>query len=131
RAAVNQQNVVAVLLDDSRSMQIADQDGKPRAEYVRQQFGSADSPLMKSLTDRFLVRTFRFSSSTGRMTSVDDLTFNGSQTKLAPALDGAREELAGLPVAGVVLVSDGADTTDASIADTLLGLKAQRIPVFT
>ncbi len=131
RAAVNQQNVVAVLLDDSRSMQIADEDGKPRAEYVREQFGSADSPLMKSLTDRFLVRTFRFSSATGRMTSANDLTFNGSQTKLAPALDGAREELAGLPVAGVILVSDGADTTDTSIADTLLGMKAQRIPVFT
>src|SRR5215212_4821669 len=39
RAAVPQQNVVAVLLDDSRSMQVADFGGKPRAEFVRQQFG--------------------------------------------------------------------------------------------
>ena len=31
RAAVNQQNVVAVLLDDSRSMTIPDQDSKARA----------------------------------------------------------------------------------------------------
>jgi hypothetical protein len=31
RAAVPQQNVVGVLLDDSRSMQIADMDGQPRA----------------------------------------------------------------------------------------------------
>ena len=35
RAAVNQQNVVAVLLDDSRSMQIPDWAGKPRGA-VRQ-----------------------------------------------------------------------------------------------
>ncbi len=131
RAAVNQQNVVAVLLDDSRSMQIPDIAGKPRGEFVRAQFGAADSPLLKSLSDRFLVRVFRFSSTAGRLASANDLKFDGSQTKLGPALDGAREELAGLPVAGVVLVSDGADTTDASLADALLGMKAEKLPVFT
>ena len=40
RAAVPQQNVVAVLLDDSRSMQIPDWAGQPRGEFVKQQFGS-------------------------------------------------------------------------------------------
>jgi uncharacterized membrane protein len=131
RAAVNQQNVIAVLLDDSRSMQISDQDGMPRGEYVRAQFGSADSPIMKSLAERFIVRTFRFSSTAGRLNSPSDLTFNGSQTRLGPALVGAREELAGLPVAGVVLVTDGADTTDDSLTDALLGMKAEKLPVFT
>ena len=42
-----------------------------------------------------------------------------------------REELAGLPVAGVVLVSDGADTSDAVADEALLGLKAEKLPVFT
>src|SRR5215212_2551794 len=114
RAAVTQQNVVAVLLDDSRSMQIPDEAGKPRAEFVRSQFGASDSPLLKSLADRFLVREFHFSSTAGRMTSVNELKFDGTQTKLGAALEGVRQELAGLPVAGIVLVSDGADTTDAS-----------------
>jgi uncharacterized membrane protein len=131
RAAVNQQNVIAVLLDDSRSMQIADQDAMPRGEYVRAQFGTADSPLMKSLAERFIVRTFKFSSTAGRLISPADLTFQGSQTRLGPALVGAREELAGLPVAGVVLVTDGADTTDDSLTDALLGMKAEKLPVFT
>src|SRR6187431_2090509 len=35
RAAVPQQNVVAVLMDDSKSMQIPDWQGKARAEFVR------------------------------------------------------------------------------------------------
>ena len=35
RAAVPQQNVVGVLLDDSRSMQIADMDGGPRSAFVQ------------------------------------------------------------------------------------------------
>ena len=131
RAAVPQQNVVAVLLDDSRSMQIPDWDGQARGAYLTEQFGTPESALMQALSDRFLVRVFRFSSTAGRLESASDLDFNGSQTRLAAALDGAREELAGLPVSGLVLVSDGADTSEASMADALLGLKAERLPVYT
>jgi uncharacterized membrane protein len=130
RAAVDQQNVVAVLLDDSASMQIRDQDGQSRADFIRAQFG-AEGALRQALSRRFLVRTFRFSNTAGRLDAVGDLTFAGTQTKIAPSLDGTREELAGLPVAGIVLVSDGADTSDASLAQTLLGLKAEKLPVFT
>ena len=131
RASVAQQNVVAVLLDDSRSMQIPDWNRQARGEFLRQEFGAADRPLIKSLSDRFLVRVFRFSSTAGRLNSVNDLSFAGSQTKLGAALEGVREELAGLPVAGVVLVSDGADTSDASLTNALLGMKAEKLPVFT
>ena len=130
RAAVDQQNVVAVVLDDSRSMQIPDQGNQQRGQFVRNQFGP-DGALFKSLSDKFLVRVFRFSSTSGRIGSAQDMKFDGVQTKLGPALTSAREELAGLPVAGIILVSDGADTTDTSIADALLGLKAEKLPVFT
>jgi uncharacterized membrane protein len=131
RAAVNQRNVVAVVLDDSRSMQIPDAGGKPRADYVREQFGDNTSPGLKPLADRFLVRTFRFSAAARRAQSGKDLTFEGTRTNIGAALDGVREELRGLPVAGVVVVSDGADTSETAIADALLGLKAEKLPVFT
>ena len=131
RAAVNQQNVVAVLLDDSRSMQIPDLGGKARGTFLKEQFGAADSPIMKALSDRFLVRPFRFSSTATRVSSGNTLTFGGSQTKLGAALDGVRDELAGLPVAGIVLVSDGADTGDTALNEALLALKAEKLPVFT
>ena len=87
--------------------------------------------LVKALSERFVLRTFRFSSAAGRLASTDELTFAGAQTRLGAALDGARQELAGLPLAGMVLVSDGADTTDASLSEALLGLKAAAVPVFT
>ena len=131
RAAVPQQNVVAVLLDDSRSMQIPDWGGQARGAFLTEQFGAPDSPLMNALSDRFLVRVFRFSSAAKRLESASDLSFSGSQTRLGAALDGAREELAGLPVSGIVLVSDGADTSDTSLAEALLGLKAEQLPVYT
>jgi uncharacterized membrane protein len=130
RAAVSQQNFIGVLVDDSRSMQIADEGGKPRGSVASQQF-APDSPLMKSLAEKFVVRTFRFSATARRFANPQELTFGGSQTKLGTALEAARQELAGLPLAGLVMVSDGADTTDASLSDALLALKAASVPVFT
>jgi uncharacterized membrane protein len=130
KAAVPQQNFLAVVIDDSRSMQIADWGTEQRGAFVRQAFGK-DAALIKALSERFVLRTFRFSAAASRLGSPDELTFGGVQTKLGAALDGVRQELAGLPLAGMVLVSDGADTTDASISDALLGLKAAAVPVFT
>ncbi|HEY7056746.1 MAG TPA: hypothetical protein VH458_09490 [Vicinamibacterales bacterium] len=131
KAAVAQQNVIGILIDDSRSMQIADAGGT-RADFARRTFANSNSPEMKALADRFLVRTFRFSSSTTRLGSPSELTFSGTQTRLASAIQSARQELAGLPVSGLILVTDGADTTtDASVADALLASKADAVPVFT
>ncbi len=131
KASVPQQNFVAVLVDDSRSMQIADVDGKPRADYAKAQFGANTRGVLKALSDRFTVRTFRFSNAPTRTTQESDLTFSGSQSRLGAALSGVRQELAGLPVAGLVMVSDGADTADAALGNAILGLKAERLPVFT
>ena len=133
KAAVAQQNVVGILIDDSRSMQLPEGNTGTltRADRVRETFGNPDSPAMKALSEKFLVRTFRFSSSTARVSAPADLTFGGTQTRLANAIQSARQELAGLPVSGLVLVSDGADTTDATVTDALLASKADALPVFT
>src|SRR5207253_9373324 len=120
-------------IDDSRSMQLPASNTQPgsRGDLVRSTFANPDSPVMKALSDRFLIRTFRFSSSTARVSAPGDLTFGGTQTRLGNAIQSARQELAGLPVSGLVLVSDGADTTDATVADALLASKADALPVFT
>jgi uncharacterized membrane protein len=131
KAAVPQQNFLAVLLDDSRSMQITDHENGARAAFVRQEFGAPDRGAMKALSDKFMVRTFRFSTAASRIDAEDDLTFAGSQTRLGAALEGARQELAGLPLAGLVVVSDGADTAQDALGESLLALKSQGVPVFT
>lgn len=131
RAAVPQQNVVGVLLDDSRSMQIGDENGAPRAQYVQQQFAAADRGVTARLSDRFLVRSFRFSSAASRLDDEDELSFQGAHSRLGAALDGVRQELAGLPLAGLVLVTDGADTAADSLGESLLALRSAGIPVFT
>ena len=101
------------------------------ARSSRQEFTAPEHGLLKSLADRYVIRTFRFSSAAHACQSPAELTFAGAQTRIGAALDGARQELAGLPLAGLVVVSDGADTTDASLTDAVLGLKAASVPVFT
>jgi uncharacterized membrane protein len=129
RAAVPQQNFLGVLIDDSRSMTIADRDDKPRTDFVQQQFGP-DGPLAAALSQKFVLRYFRFSSSADRLTNAADLKYGGTATHLGQALERARDELSGLPLAGLVMVTDGADTSDATLDEPLASLKARSIPVF-
>ena len=131
KAAVPQQNFLGVLVDDSRSMAIADRGGQPRSAFVEGQLGGPDAPLLRALSKKFVVRFFSFSSASERVASAADLKFQGTATRLGQALDRARDELAGLPLAGLVMVTDGADTSDAALDETLASLKARSIPVFT
>ncbi len=131
KIAVPQQNFVGVLVDDSRSMQIADENGQPRSTFVKDEFGKVDGPLLTELGKRFQVRLFRFSSGSERLQASGDLTFAGTETHIGDGMDRAREELSGLPVAGLVLVSDGADNSTSTLDEPIAQLKAQGMPVFT
>ncbi len=131
KVAVPQQNYVGVLVDDSRSMQIQDFDGKPRSEFARDQLGRVDAPLLTELGKRFNIRMYRFSESAERLQSSADLTFQGTGTHLGDAVDRARDELSGLPVAGIVLVSDGADNSTETLDESIAGLRSQAMPVFS
>jgi uncharacterized membrane protein len=130
KAAVPQQNFLGILVDDSRSMTIADRDGQPRTDFVQQQLSQPDSPLLTALSQRFVLRFFRFSSTADRLSSAADLKYAGTASHLGQALERARDELAGLPLAGLVMVTDGADTSDTSLDESLASLKARSIPVF-
>jgi len=131
KSSVPQQNFVAVLVDDSRSMTIADTNGQPRSAFVKEQLSGPNASLFKALSDRFVLRFFSFASSVDRQQSVANLKYAGTATRLGPALERARDELSGLPLAGLVMVTDGADTSDASLDEPLGSLKARSIPVFT
>lgn len=129
RAAVPQQNFLGILLDDSRSMQIADGNTQPRSAFVGAEL-DPEGALRKALAERFVLRFFRFSSSASRVPGPEGMTFEGTSSHLGAALDRARDELSGLPLAGLVLVTDGADTSDDVLDEPLSALRARSIPVF-
>jgi uncharacterized membrane protein len=129
-SVIPQASFVAVLVDDSASMLIADESGRTRLDAIKQliQPGSAFSA---ALSDKFKIRQFKFSHSAERMQDVSELTGAGGQTNLAASLDQVAREMAGLPVSGIILMSDGAQTADGDITAVLASLRARGIPVFT
>lgn len=132
-SAVPQRNVFAMLVDDSRSMRIRDADGggtRTRADAIAQVFADTTS-LVRKLGERFALRRFRFGARAEPLGSASGLTATGTRSDLARALDDTREELSGMPLAGIVLVSDGADNGSTNYEDALLALRARRVPVYT
>lgn len=137
-AAVPQRNVLAVLVDQSRSMAIADAEqldstsgsNATRLAAVQRVFADS-SALMKRLASRFALRTFRFAAGATPVQRTDDVRATGTRSDLAQALIDVREDLEGMPLAGVVVVSDGADNGTTSMDDALLALRARRVPVYT
>jgi uncharacterized membrane protein len=130
-STVPQRNFVGVLLDDSRSMTLPGADGRPRADFIAEQFGTEKGDLLRELEERFAVRYFRFSSSTDRVELPEELTYAGTRTDMVGALDRARDDLSSVPLSGLVVISDGADNAGRSLAEALVPLQAASVPVYT
>ncbi|MGH7720861.1 MAG: hypothetical protein ACREON_18700 [Gemmatimonadaceae bacterium] len=135
-SAVPQRNVLGIVIDDSRSMRIADAGDATRGEAARSLFVGRDSALVEELSRRFLLRFFRFSELGQRIANPSELTFSGTPTDIGRALLDAREELSAVPLSALVLVSDGGDNARRAerapaLEDALLSLRTRRVPVFT
>src|SRR5579883_1211207 len=73
-----QQNVVAVLVDDSRSMSINDSSGTREAAAKK----VLQDGLLKSLSERFQVRLYKFGAEADRIQKDDQVTGNQPATRL-------------------------------------------------
>lgn len=129
-AAATRDNVVAVLVDESRSMRIPDADGRTRAAVVRELL-ERENGLMAALSSRFRLRLYGFGAEARRVGSAAELRFDAPRTSMAEALESVSAELDGQQLAGVVLVSDGGDAEGGELARVLGTLRARRVPVFT
>jgi uncharacterized membrane protein len=129
RTVEPQRNVVAVLVDGSRSMEVADYESRPRSAFVRDALGPSGA-LRTALARRFSLRDFEFASTARRVTDPAAMTFSGTRSHIGRSLQRTAEELAGLPVSGIVLVTDGADTSREPMADAIRDLKSAGVPVF-
>lgn len=120
-----QQNIVAVVIDDSRSMSIADT-GKPREEIAA---GILNDGLLKRLRSRFQVRLYKMGAGLDRIQSPTEVHANQPATRLGVALRQIADESATLPIGAVVLLTDGSDNTGGIDLDTMNALEQRRLPV--
>ena len=104
----SQQNIIAVLVDDSRSMSIADE-GMDRRTARETAAVQALSKVLPGLEKKFQTRTYRLDSSLTRMEKPDQWHADAAATHINEGLRQLVAETSDLPVGAVVLLSDGAD----------------------
>ena len=108
-------NTVAILLDDSRSMQLPDaKSGMTRGARLTEEWSKGALSWRSELEREFRVRSFAFSSSLRELGKVADLSFQGSPTALSAAVSEVSERL-GQGVAGIVLLTDGVAFDSANL----------------
>lgn len=124
---------VLLLFDDSGSMGIQDgAQGLARVDAVKRRF--VDDGLLEELAARFRLRPYRFADRTERVSDLGELDGSGIATDIAGALGQAAGEFRDLPVAAVVLVTDGADNASTgtdNLANAAAYLASRNTPVHT
>jgi len=122
-----QQNVVAVLVDHSRSMGIAD-DGKPRLQNAEDLL---NNQLIPDLSKRFQVRLYEFGRDAVRVDQAKNLVANDNATRIGDSLKHIAAEAGTMPLGAIVLLSDGGDNTGGIDRDAISQLRQLRVPVHT
>ncbi len=122
-----QQNIVAVVFDDSRSMSIQE-DGGTRRDSMLDGFRGR---VLDNLKSRFQVRLYRMSDVLERIESPDALTAAATATRIGDSLKQLAAESSGLPLGAVILATDGADNAGGIDLETISELRNRRIPVHT
>src|SRR6202167_5712360 len=128
-----QQNVVAVVLDDSRSMAIADGDGKLTREAAAEK--ALEDGVLAGLQKKFQVRLYRLYSRGAPAATLRGIKPTASATHINDGLRQLLTETSDLPVGAVVLLSDGSENSlDGSWdldLETIHALRNRRLPVHT
>ena len=112
----------AVLLDTSESMSITDQTGRARYDAVNEALGEA-----RRGGDDSLFALFRFDEKTTSLEPDEALPAKptGKETAIGAAIKDVLDRYAGKRLLGILLVSDGAQRTAASLAPQAAALAAR------
>jgi uncharacterized membrane protein len=124
-------NLFAVLVDDSQSLQIQDpQSGKPRSEQLQQLLTAVDqnqieaSPRWLSDLERnFSVRKYSLDTHAHARSSLSHLQFAGTSSNLITSLNELNQRFQKLPLAGILVLTDGISADDVNQLET-------RVPIY-
>jgi hypothetical protein len=122
-----QQNIVAVAVDNSRSMQVQEGGSTRVAEATK----TLRDGFLDELGKKFQVRTYRFGADAARVQKIDEMTADLGASRIGESIKQVIAESATLPLGAVVLLSDGADNTGGIDLETISAIRRQKIPVHT
>ncbi len=129
----SQQNIIAVVVDDSRSMRIADSDGKTREAAT---IAALEDGVLAGLQRRFQTRLYRLGSELTRVDGLQKIAPVETATHIGEGLKRLATETADLPVGAILLLSDGSQNTAGTggsgiSLDAMQALRNRRLPVHT
>jgi uncharacterized membrane protein len=129
----SQQNIIAVVVDDSRSMGIEDSGGKSREAAA---IAALDGGLLAGLRKRFQTRIYRVGNQLSIVNATGDISSTDPATHISEGLKQLVTDTADLPVGAILLMSDGGENTagiggSGISVDALQALKNRRLPVHT
>jgi uncharacterized membrane protein len=128
-----------VLVDTSRSMAIADVTTPDApapltrmaaARHLLLGEGVKEEGLLKALSRSAKVLVYAFDEEFRRISAAAQLQPDGRFTNIFRGIRDVEAELRGMPLAAVVLVTDGSRNTGGSTADAAALLKARGVPLF-
>ena len=122
-----QQNVVAVLVDHSRSMGLVE-DGKTRLQAAQD---LVNNDLLPALSKKFQVRLYEFGHDATRVDAVRSLVADDNATRIGDSLKHIASEAGAMPLGAVVMLTDGGDNTGGVDRETIAQLRQLRLPVHT
>ena len=132
-----------VMVDKSKSMQITDSaDAVTRLNRVNTLlFGDAslesaptkkgEEGLLEKLNSKFKVRLFGFDTTAKRIPSEALTSAEGESTNIPQALNEALDDLQGVPLSGLVLLTDGVDRSGTDIAKFAMQIRERKLPIHT
>jgi len=129
----SQQNIIAIVVDDSRSMSIADSNGKTREAAA---IAALEGGVLSGLLKRFQIRIYRLGSQLAKVDSPEGIAPVEAATHIDDGLKQLVADTSDLPIGAVLLLSDGGNNTrgmeDSGIGlETLEALRNRRLPVHT
>ena len=123
---------LAVLVDESKSMQVTDSvNQKSRLSSANNLLFADEGGILNSLNEKFKTRLFSFAGTPKRMVPAALTEANGQTTDIPAALNETLENLQGVPLSGIVMFSDGADASGKDITKLAFRMRDRKVPVHT
>jgi hypothetical protein len=132
-ALSSQQNIIAVVVDDSRSMGIADNGGKTREAAA---LAALQSGILAGLQKHFQTRIYRLGNGVTRVDGLSAIEPTEAATHIGDGLKQLATQTSDLPIGAVLLLTDGDENTAGMGAtgmglDALQALRNRHLPVHT
>lgn len=123
----SRQNAVAVLVDTSSSMSLAE-DGLSR---LARAVGALQETVMPALSEKFRVRLYGFSSKPERIGSLlqEDIPPPGASSGVGESVLSVLRESTAVPLGALLVVSDGADNSGRFDRELAAEIRKYNVPV--